>query len=278
MRRFRGERPSRRAIAHPALRRHAGVFLEIERRDRWTQTLDTQWAALHRVCTDLASRTHLARLVQRLTGHDRGARESALAELELATLLIRAGFRIGFLPESQAKTADLQCVLDRDRFFVEITALVGSRHRSHRPWTRRGRNGEDEQSEERGEVLMGRLLARISQKARQLVHYCAPVVLAITVPRQDWLPQRMEQALDLKRLAGAITVLLPRVRHLSAVLLSLWDVEPLPSRSGVRLANVHVVERSQQQAASPRIRALVINPAAGYALSGPELQALKTLL
>ncbi len=259
------------------LRRSPGRFLEIEREDRWTRAVEAQWTALHRVCTDLASRARLARLVHRLFGRDRGARESALAELELATLLMRAGFRIGFLPESQAKTADLQCVLDRDRFFVEITALVGSRHRTHHPWAGRDRNGQDEEPVE-GEVLMGRLLARISQKARQLAHYCAPVVLAITVPRQDWVSHRLGQVLDLKRLAGAITVLLPRVRHLSAVLLSLWDVEPLRSQSGVRLANVHVVERSQQQAAYPRIRALIINPAAEYALSGPEDQALRTLL
>jgi hypothetical protein len=233
---------------------------------------------VHRVCTDLASRSRLARLIHRLAGHDRGARESALAELELATLLIRAGFQIGFLPESQAKTADLQCTLDRDRFFVEITALVGSQQRSYRPWPGRGRTGEEEEPEQEGAGLTSRLLARISQKATQLVHYCAPVVLAITVPGQEALPRRQEQPLDLKRLAGAITVLLPRVRQVSAVLLSLWDVEPLPSRSGVRLANVHVAERSKQQAAYPRIRALIINPAAAYALGGPVLDALRTLL
>ena len=56
---------------------------------------------------------------------------SALAELELATQLIRIGAKVTFLPESQARTADLECRLGRERFFVEVTAMVGS---SGRPW------------------------------------------------------------------------------------------------------------------------------------------------
>ena len=49
-------------------------------------------------------------------------RESALAELELAVQLIRVGGKVTFLPESQARTADLECRLGRERLFVEITA------------------------------------------------------------------------------------------------------------------------------------------------------------
>lgn len=57
-----------------------------------------------------------------------------------------------------------------------------------------------------------------------------------------------------------------------------WDVRPLPARSGVRLANVQVVQRPPQQTAYPRARLLILNPAAGYPLSTPELKALRRLL
>jgi hypothetical protein len=62
------------------------------------------------------------------------------------------------------------------------------------------------------------------------------------------------------------------------VVLSLWDVEPSPARSGVRLANVAVVERSAQQSAYPRVRLLILNPAARHPLSPPVKDALKGLL
>ena len=52
----------------------------------WGRELEAQWTALHHVCTDRASRSRLARLLDRLMGGDRAALQSALAELELATL------------------------------------------------------------------------------------------------------------------------------------------------------------------------------------------------
>ena len=82
----------------------------------------------------------------------------------------------------------------------------------------------------------------------------------------------------MKQLAGAVTVMLPRVRQVSAVLLSLWDVEPAMARSGVRLANVYLVERSPQQSAYPRVRLLIINPSAAYPLKTLEIESLKGLL
>ncbi|WP_455389508.1 hypothetical protein, partial [Petrachloros mirabilis] len=84
------------------------------------QGLQDRWTALHRHCADQSSHLRLGRLVHRLTHYDYGVRESALAELELATQLIRVGARITFLPESQARTADLECRLGRERFFVEV--------------------------------------------------------------------------------------------------------------------------------------------------------------
>lgn len=250
----------------------------------WTRALEAQWTSLHRVCADRASRTRLARLLDRLGGNDRGALESALAELELATLLVRAGFSVRFLPESQSRTADLECSLGQDRFFVEVTAMVGSAHHPRPNSAVRHRTMlEDREGDGGGGLaLINRLLARIAQKARQLVHYCAPVVLAITVPPRErrpgrWAGQAMEE-LDLKRLAGAATVLLPLVRQVSAVLLSLWDIEPSAARSGVRLANVYAVERPARQTAYPRVRLLIVNPAAGYPLCGAEIETLKGLL
>lgn len=249
----------------------------------WTRALEAQWISLHRVCADRASRTRLARLLDRLGGNDRGALESALAELELATLLIRAGFSVRFLPESQSRTADLECSLGQDRFFVEVTAMVGSAHHPRSSSAVRRRSLlEDREGGGGGLAFTNRLLARIAQKARQLVHYSAPVVLAITVPPRErrrgrWAGQAMEEV-DLKRLAGAVTVLLPLVRPVSAVLLSLWDIEPSAARSGVRLANVYAVERSARQTAYPRARLLIVNPAAGYPLCGAEIELMKGLL
>lgn len=67
-------------------------------------------------------RPRLGRLVRRLTHYDDGVRESALAELELATQLIRVGVRVTILSESKARTADLEYRLGRERFFVELLA------------------------------------------------------------------------------------------------------------------------------------------------------------
>lgn len=66
--------------------------------------------------------------------------------------------------------------------------------------------------------------------------------------------------LDFKALTGSVTVLLTPPRHLSAVMIALWDVEPLPSKAGTRLANVELVERPKRQRGYPRVRMLVQNP------------------
>jgi hypothetical protein len=248
-----------------------------------SREIEIRFAALNRSCQDRASQTRLARLIDRLGSTDRGTFESALAELELATLLMRAGFAVRFLPESQSRTADLECSLGLDRLNVEVTALIGSRTRrsagsdsSRRPCP------EDEEEEPAGVELINRLTARIAQKARQLADYCSPVLLAMTVPRSDpWdeeIRKRDGEVLDLKRLAGAVTVLLPLLPQVSAVLLSLWEIEPAPAKSGVRLANVRVVERSARQSAYPRVRMLIANPAASYPLSHLHTEVLTGLL
>lgn len=125
--------------------------------------------------------------------------------------------------------------------------------------------------EDRGVILIHRILARIQQKAKQLADYCDSVVLSISIPRADLQGEKNTRSeaiwLDLKALAGVVTVLLTRVPTLSAVLISLWDVEPVPSRAAVKLANVELIERPKQQRTQPRVRMLIQNPSASAPLS-----------
>ena len=253
-------------------REEAGLSREL--RDRWDR--------LHRHCADQSSHLRLGRLVRRLTHADCGVRESALAELELATRLIRTGVRVTFLPESQARTADLECLVGHERFFVEVTAMVGSAERQRLPL--RGLNLDEVigQEEDRGNILIHRILARIQQKAKQLADYCDPVVLSISIPRADLqgdTSSRSDQIwLDLKQLAGSVTVLLTKLRSLSVVMISLWDVEPLPSKAATRLANVELVERTRHQKTQPRVRLLVKNPNAVAPLSERQGDSLSQTL
>jgi hypothetical protein len=208
----------------------------------------------------------LGRLIRRLTHADYGVRESALAEVELATQLIRAGVRVTFLPESRARTADLECRIGCERFFVEVTAMVGSAERQRLPLRGLALDEAVGQEEDRGVILIHRILARIRQKAKQLADYCDPVVLGISIPRADLQGDRATRPeeiwLDLKMLAGMVTVLLTKVPPLSAVMIFLWDVEPLPSKAGTRLANVDIIERPKHQKIQPRVQLLIQNPAA----------------
>lgn len=286
-------KPSRRGSAARRRRRSrrsrgGPVGIERLRRQnasrRWHRELEAQCAALSLCCPDRGSQIRLRHLRTRLASYDRGISESALAELELAALLMRAGFQIGFLPESQSKTADLECIRAGNRFFVEVTSMVGfARRRAHvLPHVRRKHEEDVDQ-----EIFTGRIMARIRQKAKQLADYCAPVLLAITLPPADREERQRgrgsnrvmpDQEVDLKRMAGAITVMLPLVRQVSGVLLSLWDVEPSVDRSGVRLANVHVVERPRGHTAFPRTRLLILNPTARVSFGASEIESLRALL
>ena len=247
-----------------------------------SRQLSDNWSLLHRHCADHSSHLRLGRLLHRLTHHDLGVQESALAELELATQLIRVGLRVTFLPESQARTADLECRLGSERFFVEVTAMVGSAERRLLPMRGIMRDEEPEEEADRSVILTHRVLARISQKAKQLVDYCEPVILSISIPRADLRGgrqgRREQIRMDLKALVGSITVDLTRLRHLSAVLISLWDVEPLPSKAGTRLANVELVERTRHQRTHPRVRMFIQNPAAAASLSERQADVVQLIL
>jgi hypothetical protein len=239
-----------------------------------SRSLHERWSTLHRHCADQSSHLRLTRLVRRLTHYDCGVRESALAELELATQLIRTGVHVTFLPESQARTADLECRIGGERFFVEVTTMVGSAERQRLPLRGLDLDDVDGEEEDRGVILTHRILARIRQKAKQLADYCDPVVLGISIPRADLqgdgATKPEEIWLDLKVLAGTVTVLLMSLRSISAVMISLCDVEPLPSKAATKLANVELVERPRHQKTQPRVRLLIQNPQALAPLS--ELQ------
>ena len=247
-----------------------------------SRNVEDRWTTLRQHCADQSSHLRLARLVRRLTHNDYGVRESALAELELATQLIRVGARVIFLPESQARTADLECRLGRERFFVEITAMVGSADRKRLPLRGLLQDEEGIDETDRGVILIHRILARIQQKAKQLADYAAPVVLCISIPRADLRGEHRSRAeaiwLDLKSLAGAVTLLLTKLASVTAVLISFWDVVPLPSKAGTRLANVDLVVRSTHQRGHPRVRMLITNPAAGAPLSERQHDAFYQLL
>jgi len=251
-------------------------------REGLSSDLEDRLTQLHRHCADQSSHLRLGRLLHRLTHSDPGVQESALAELELATQLIRARVRVTFLPESKTRSADLECHLGRDRFLVEVTAMVGSAARRRMPFRGIARDEEQGEEENRGVILLHRILARIQQKAKQLADYCDPVVLHISIPRADLQCGKGGRPeaiwLDVKVLSGAVTVLLTGLRHLSAVLISLWDVEPLPSKAGTRLANVELVERPKTQRTHPRVRLLIHNPGAASPLSERQAEVFVQLL
>ena len=247
-----------------------------------SRELEDRWTTLRQHCADQSSHLRLARLVRRITHYDYGVRESALAELELAVQLIRVGASVTFLPESQARTADLECRLGRERFFVEITAMVGSAERQRLPLRGLLQDEEGIDETDRGVILIHRILARIQQKAKQLADYAAPVVLCISIPRADLRGEHTSRSkaiwLDLKSLAGAVSLLLTKLCAVSAVLISFWDVVPMPAKACTRLANVELVERNTHQRGHPRVRMLIHNPSAGAHLSDRQREAFSQLL
>ena len=160
--------------------------------------------------------------------------------------------------------------------------MVGSADRQRLPLRGLLQDEEGIDETDRGVILIHRILARIQQKAKQLADYAAPVVLCISIPRADLRGEHRSRAeaiwLDLKSLAGAVTLLLTKLAAVTAVLISFWDVVPLPSKAGTRLANVELVERSAHQRGHPRVRMLITNPAAGAPISERQHDAFYQLL
>lgn len=257
----------------------------------WRQVA-RDWERLHGACHDRASQRRLQHLQRRLASSHVGARESAIAELDVAAKIHRAGGSVLFLPESVARTADLECWFGSERLFIEVTTMIGASKRPHGVARHRAAfQHEPEGDFTIGDLLINRILARIGQKARQLSDYCAPVLLAVHVRqaldgRDQDRPARFEGGkrrhslvpLDLRRLAGAVTNLLLPLRHLSGVLLALWDVEALPAPSGVRLANVEIAERAGGDALHPIHRVCVLNPESRFQVGEGGRHGLRALL
>lgn len=257
----------------------------------WRQVA-RDWEWLHGACHDRASQRRLQHLQRRLASSHAGARESAIAELDVATKIHRAGGSVLFLPESVARSADLECRFGRERLFIEVTTMIGASKRPHGVARHRAAfQHEPEGDFTVGDLLINRILARIEQKSRQLSDYCAPVLLAVHVRQavdgrdDDRLGRFVRDkrdrglvALDLRRLAGAVTGLLLPLRHLSGVVLALWDVEALPAPSGVRLANVEIVKRSGGDARHPIHRVCVLNPESRFQVGELGRQTVRALL
>ena len=231
---------------------------------------DSQWRHLHRTCGDPASRARLSWLREQFVRHRRGVSDAAQAEVDLASLFLRAGFSVSFLPESWVRTADLECYLGHDRLFVEVTVIVPSERRTQgfpkvQPIGGEDGNGLEDDAEK---LLVKRIIARITEKARQLHYYCAPVILAITVPGQEKVvgSKSPKWVVDLKRLSGVLALTFPQVTQLSGVLLTFWDIQPLESKSNVRLNTISLVERASVGVLLPRVRLFASNPTARYPL------------
>ena len=88
----------------------------------------------------------------------------------------------------------------------------------------------------------------------------------------------IQEELDLQRVAGIMSTALATLPQLSGVVLTCWNIPAKPSRSNVRLSQAQWVTRSGVDVTLPRIRLLVINPFAAYALNDGEIQALKSIL
>jgi len=244
---------------------------------------DSQWRHLNRTCGDPASRARLSWLREQFVRHRRGVSDAAQAEVDLASLFLRAGFSVSFLPESWVRTADLECYLGHDRLFVEVTVIVPTERRTHNFSGRRliGRyEGKTQEDDAVDKLLVKRIIARITEKARQLHYYCAPVILAITVPGQEKVmgSKSPKWVVDLKRLSGVLALTFPQVTQLSGVLLTFWDIQPLESKSNVRLNTINLVERASVGVLLPRVRLFASNPTARYPLPDAAKLAVNDVL
>ena len=243
---------------------------------------DSQWRHLHRTCGDPASRARLSWLREQFVRHRRGVSDAAQAEVDLASLFLRAGFSVSFLPESWVRTADLECYLGHDRLFVEVTVIVPSERRTRGFPKVQLIGGEDGNGleDDAEKLLVKRIIARITEKARQLHYYCAPVILAITVPGQEKVvgSKSPKWVVDLKRLSGVLALTFPQVTQLSGVLLTFWDIQPRESKSNVRLNTINLVERASVGVLLPRVRLFASNPTARYPLPDAARLAVNDVL
>jgi hypothetical protein len=238
-----------------------------------------QWQILAKACQDGESQTRLAMLLSYINRLPAKHAAPAHAEIETAYFLAQAGFSIAFLEATGGRTADLECYDGPHRFFVEVTVIQSTQGATRKPIGRRLQPHQiGESSDEFFEqALVKRLLSRMAEKARQLERYCAPVMLAVSVPDLPWGKGRRQEIppLDLQRLAAMLVGVLAEVPQFSAVLLTLWKAPAQLSRNPIRIRQVSWVTRPSGDSQDPRIRLLATNPVARYRLTPRELRMLQ---
>ncbi|RMH06654.1 MAG: hypothetical protein D6704_06825 [Nitrospirae bacterium] len=262
------------------LRRVAGWD---ESRVKQAKMFARQWAYLCRLCSDAASRERLETLKRQFDQQKWGVSHAAQAEVELAELFAKAGYSLAFLPESSQPTADLECYAEGHRVFAEATVImpkVGEMWKAKRGSLQNLSSGSDVQVDE--QVLAKRIVARMQEKARQFSHYCAPVILSITIPEHPAPQEGSSLLVDVGWLSGMMTMTLASMRQLSAVLLTLWDIQPRETRAAIRFRHVYCVERAggslRTSRDMPRIRLFIQNPSAIYPLEDTQSRALHPVL
>jgi hypothetical protein len=238
-----------------------------------------QWQVLAQSCADRESQARLGMLLNHIKRFTARQAASAHAEVETAYFLAQAGFSIAFLEATGGRTADLECYEGAHRFFVEVTVIQSTqgaarRSREVRLQPHQLLESSDEFFEQ---ALVKRLLSRMAEKARQLERYCAPVMLAVSVPDVSWGKGRHQEIppLDLQRLAGMLVGVLVDVPQFSAVLLTLWKAPAQESRNPIRIRQVSWVTRPPGDSQGPRIRLLATNPVARYRLTPRELRIVQ---
>ncbi|WNM61803.1 hypothetical protein [Candidatus Nitrospira neomarina] len=238
-----------------------------------------QWHTLARACDDGESQTRLAILWEHIHRFPVRQAASAHAEIETAYFLAQAGFSVAFLEASGGRTADLECYEGTHRFFVEVTVIQSTQGPTRKsPAVRLQPHQILESSDEFFEqALVRRLLSRMAEKARQLERYCAPVLLAVSVPDLPWRNGRPQDIppLDLQRLAAMLVGVVVDVPQFSAILLTLWKAPAQELRNPIRIRQVTWVTRPPGDARDPRIRLLAVNPVARYRLTSKELASIK---
>ena len=278
--RFKGKgRVSEEIRRDTELRKWRVGQAQAKKQGKRREAFQSQWQELYDQCADSASRVRLVGLREQFDRQKHGVSEPAHVEVEVAKLMSQAGFSVAFLEESDIRTADLECYFGEERIFVEVTAIVPT------PSVRRvlvpqGPDDVHLEDDMYQDVFVRRLISRMTEKARQLNRYCAPVLLAITVPFADWLEgeKSVQGKVDLQRLGGLLSTALIRIPQLSAVLVTCWNFSARPARSNVRLSNAYWVARSEEETYLPRIRMFVSNPLANYSLGENEFLALKSVL
>jgi hypothetical protein len=238
-----------------------------------------QWQVLAKACRDGESQTRLAMLLSYINRLPARQAASAQAEIETAYFLAQSGFSIAFLEATGGRTADLECYDGPHRFFVEVTVIQSTQGATRKPIGRhlqphRIVESPDEFFEQ---ALVRRLLSRMAEKAKQLERYCAPVMLAVSVPDLPWGKGRRQEIppLDLQRLAAMLVGVLADVPQFSAVLLTLWKAPAQESRNPIRIRQVSWVTRPPGDSQDPRIRLLATNPVARYRLTPRELRMVQ---